>query len=152
MLSLRIMVVTSFMNDHCNQKTFVSKAVIIMKKSFCCEHYLYQQLHVSCILTGDPALAENISASGNVPSSRVGSRVGSSDDDATSTTQFPSIPAAHVSQTSSSTRGLSLLDYPGYMARLLATEELTPLSSTGASSTETSPTIKRNVSHACRYN
>uniref|UniRef100_A0A8C4EPX1 Testis expressed 2, like n=1 Tax=Dicentrarchus labrax TaxID=13489 RepID=A0A8C4EPX1_DICLA len=39
--------------------------------------------------------------------------------------------------TSSSTRGLSVLDYPRYMAHLLATEELTPLSSPGASSTET---------------
>uniref|UniRef100_A0A8C2WXD0 Testis expressed 2, like n=1 Tax=Cyclopterus lumpus TaxID=8103 RepID=A0A8C2WXD0_CYCLU len=35
-----------------------------------------------------------------------------------------------------------------YMARLLATEEMTPLSSPGASSTETSPTIKGNVSPA----
>uniref|UniRef100_A0A8C4ENX9 Testis expressed 2, like n=1 Tax=Dicentrarchus labrax TaxID=13489 RepID=A0A8C4ENX9_DICLA len=47
-----------------------------------------------------------------------------------------------VSKTSSSTRGLSVLDYPRYMAHLLATEELTPLSSPGASSTETSPTVK----------
>ncbi|XP_044035392.1 testis-expressed protein 2 isoform X2 [Siniperca chuatsi] len=94
--------------------------------------------------SGNPALAQSVSASGNVPSSRGSSIVGSSDDDAPFTPPVPCIPAAHVSQTSSSTRGLTLLDYPGYMARLLATEELTALSSTGASSTETSPTIKGN--------
>ncbi|XP_067432884.1 testis-expressed protein 2 [Thunnus thynnus] len=94
--------------------------------------------------SGDPALAQSVSAQGNVPSSRGSSRVGSSDDDAPSTPPIPSIPAAHVNQTTGSTRGLSLLDYPGYMARLLAAEELTPLPSPGASSTETSPTIKGN--------
>ncbi|XP_076616867.1 testis-expressed protein 2 isoform X2 [Chaetodon auriga] len=88
--------------------------------------------------SGNPALAQSVSASGNVPSNRMGS----SDDDAPSTPP-PSSSAAHVSKTSSSTRG-SVLDYPRYMARLLATEELTPLSSPGASSTETSPTIKAN--------
>uniref|UniRef100_UPI0037E7E8D7 testis-expressed protein 2 n=1 Tax=Semicossyphus pulcher TaxID=241346 RepID=UPI0037E7E8D7 len=92
--------------------------------------------------SGDPAQTQNVSASANVPSSRGPSRVGSSEDDTPSSPPVSCIPAAHVSQTSSSTRGLSLLDYPGYMARLLATEELTPLSS--ASSTETSPTLKGN--------
>ncbi|KAM9336299.1 LOW QUALITY PROTEIN: testis-expressed protein 2 [Symphorus nematophorus] len=92
---------------------------------------------------GDPAEGQSVSAPGNVPSSRGPSRVGSSDDDAPSSPP-PCISATHVSKTSSSTRGLSVLDYPHYMARLLATEELTPLSSPGASSTETSPTIKVN--------
>ncbi|XP_037611485.1 testis-expressed protein 2 isoform X1 [Sebastes umbrosus] len=94
--------------------------------------------------SGDPALAQGATTQANVPSSRGPSRVGSSDDDASFTPPVPCIPAAPISQTSSSTRGLTLLDYPGYMARLLATEELTPLSSPGGSSTEMSPTIKRN--------
>nr|XP_020471508.1 testis-expressed protein 2-like [Monopterus albus]XP_020471509.1 testis-expressed protein 2-like [Monopterus albus] len=91
---------------------------------------------------GDPALAHSVSASGNVLSTRGSSRVGSSDDDATFTPPFLCTPAAHASQTPSSTRGLSLLDYHSYMACLLASGELTPLSSPGVSSTETSPTIK----------
>uniref|UniRef100_I3KUY0 Testis expressed 2, like n=1 Tax=Oreochromis niloticus TaxID=8128 RepID=I3KUY0_ORENI len=59
-------------------------------------------------------------------------RVGSSDEDAPSTPPFPIISGAP----SGSTRGLSVLDYPSYMARLLVTEELTPLCSPGASSTD----------------
>ncbi|XP_056222176.1 testis-expressed protein 2 [Seriola aureovittata] len=94
--------------------------------------------------SGDPAPAQSVCASGNIPSSRGSSRVGSSDEDAPCTPPIPCVPAAHVSQTSSSTRGLSLLDYPSYMARLLAAEEMSPLSSPGASSTETSPTLKGN--------
>ncbi|XP_022598082.1 testis-expressed protein 2-like [Seriola dumerili] len=94
--------------------------------------------------SGDPAPAQSVCASGNIPSSRGSSRVGSSDEDAPCTPPVPCVPAAHVSQTSSSTRGLSLLDYPSYMARLLAAEEMSPLSSPGASSTETSPTLKGN--------
>ncbi|XP_033963676.1 testis-expressed protein 2 isoform X4 [Pseudochaenichthys georgianus] len=92
---------------------------------------------------GDPALAHSVSAQANVPSSRGPSRIGSSDEDATFIPPAPSLP---VSQTSSSTRGLFLLDYQGYMSRLLAKEELTPLSSPGASSSaEPSPTtIKGN--------
>ncbi|KAI3364964.1 hypothetical protein L3Q82_001130 [Scortum barcoo] len=89
--------------------------------------------------SGDTAPAQSVSGSGTVASSRGSSRVGSSDDEAP-----PVPPVPCVSQTSSSTRGLSLLDYPGYMARLLAPEEFSPLSSAGASSTETSPTIKGN--------
>ncbi|XP_034415181.1 testis-expressed protein 2 [Cyclopterus lumpus] len=94
--------------------------------------------------SGDPAVAQSVAAQSNVPSSRGSSRVGSSDDEALFASPVPSVPAAPLSQTSGSTRGLSLLDYPSYMARLLATEEMTPLSSPGASSTETSPTIKGN--------
>ncbi|XP_023285009.1 testis-expressed protein 2-like isoform X1 [Seriola lalandi dorsalis] len=94
--------------------------------------------------SGDPAPAQSVCASGNIPSSRGSSRVGSSDEDAPCTPPIPCVPAAHVNQTSSSTRGLSLLDYPSYMARLLAAEEMSPLSSPGASSTETSPTLKGN--------
>ncbi|KAM9837987.1 testis-expressed protein 2 [Aulostomus maculatus] len=90
--------------------------------------------------SGDPVLSQSINAQGQVPSSRGSSRVGSSDDDAPSTPPLPSIPAAHHS----STRGPSLLDYSGYMSRLLAAEELPTLSSPGASSTETSPSIKGN--------
>lgn len=85
-------------------------------------------------------MGQSAVAQGNVPSSRGSSRVGSSDDEAPSTSP---VPAAPPSQTP---RGLSLLDYPSYMARLLATEEMTPLGSPGASSAETSPTIKGNVS------
>lgn len=88
--------------------------------------------------SGDPA--QSVTAQVNVPSSRGSSRVGSSDDDAPPTPPVPCMSAAP----SGSTRGLSVLDYPSYMARLLAAEELTPLSSPGASSTETSPTIRGN--------
>ncbi|KAK9530642.1 hypothetical protein VZT92_012130 [Zoarces viviparus] len=84
---------------------------------------------------GDPAVAQSVAAQGTV---------GSGDADAPLTSPVTCIPATPVLQTSSSTRGLSLLDYPSYMARLLATEEVTPLSSPGASSTDTSPTIKGN--------
>ncbi|XP_063748610.1 testis-expressed protein 2 isoform X2 [Eleginops maclovinus] len=93
----------------------------------------------------EPELAHSVSAKGNV-SSRGPSRIGSSDEDATFTPPAPSLPAAPVSQTSSSTRGFSLLDYHRYMFHLLATEDFTPLSSPGASSSaEPSPTtIKGN--------
>uniref|UniRef100_A0A667WVU4 Testis expressed 2, like n=1 Tax=Myripristis murdjan TaxID=586833 RepID=A0A667WVU4_9TELE len=90
-------------------------------------------------LPGDPAAAQTMSASSNFASSRGSSRVGSTEDEAPSTPSLPSIPAGPASQTSSCTRGHSLLDYPSYMARLLATEEHSPLSSPGAGSTETSP-------------
>ncbi|XP_035853630.1 testis-expressed protein 2 isoform X2 [Sander lucioperca] len=93
---------------------------------------------------GDPALAQSANAQGNVLSSRGSSGVDSCEHDAPFTPPVPCIPAAPVSQTSSSTGGLSLLDYPGYMACLLATEEFTPLSRSGASSTATSPTFKGN--------
>ncbi|KAF3853352.1 hypothetical protein F7725_014040 [Dissostichus mawsoni] len=57
----------------------------------------------------------------------------------------PSLPG---SQTFSSTSGLSLLDYQGYMSRLLATEEFTPLCSPGASSSaEPSPHHQRESEH-----
>ncbi|KAL7371853.1 hypothetical protein ABVT39_006195 [Epinephelus coioides] len=118
-------------------------------------HFLFASMHTErekerdrqrpgrCVSrSGDPALAQSVTNQGNIPSSRGSSRVGSSDDDAPFTPPIPCIPAPPISQTSSSTRGLSLLDYTGYMARLLATEELTPLFSPGACSTETSPTIK----------
>ncbi|KAK1881081.1 Testis-expressed protein 2 [Dissostichus eleginoides] len=93
--------------------------------------------------SGDPVLAHSVSAQGSVPSSRGPSRIGSSDEDATFIPPAPSLPG---SQTFSSTSGLSLLDYQGYMSRLLATEEFTPLCSPGASSSaEPSPTtIKGN--------
>ena len=62
-------------------------------------------------------------------------------------------PTPPVPQTSSgSIGGLSLLDYPSYMARLLASaERLSPLPSpTAGSSTETSPTAAGDrVSRAC---
>ncbi|XP_031698104.1 testis-expressed protein 2 [Anarrhichthys ocellatus] len=85
--------------------------------------------------SGDPAVAQSVAAPGTV---------GSGDVDAPLTSPVTCVPATPVIQTSSSTRGLSLLDYPSYMTRLLATEEVTPLSSPGASSTDTSPTIKGN--------
>ncbi|XP_029312355.1 testis-expressed protein 2 [Cottoperca gobio] len=87
--------------------------------------------------SGDTALAPSVTAQGNV---------GSSDDDAPFTPPASCIPAAPVCQTSSSTWGLSMLDYPGYMARLLATDESTPLSSPGGSgSAETSPTTMKGT-------
>ncbi|XP_022077069.1 testis-expressed protein 2 isoform X1 [Acanthochromis polyacanthus] len=87
--------------------------------------------------SGDPAQSVT-TPQVHVPSSRGSSRVGSSDEDAPSTPPVASMSAAP----SSNTRGLSVFDYPSYMARLLAAEEPTPLSSPGASSTEASPTIR----------
>ncbi|XP_008280973.1 testis-expressed sequence 2 protein [Stegastes partitus] len=87
-------------------------------------------VNISCIVTGDPA--PSVTAQVHVPSSGGSSRVGSSDDDAPSTPPVASASAVP----SSSTRGLSVFDYPSYMARLLAAEEPTPLSSPGGSSTE----------------
>jgi len=81
-------------------------------------------------------------------SSKGPSLVGSSEDEIPSTPPAPCISAAP----SAGTRGLPALNYTSYMARLLAAEELTPLSSPGASSTEASPTIRGNVRHACRLN
>ncbi|XP_068161721.1 testis-expressed protein 2 [Antennarius striatus] len=72
---------------------------------------------------GDPSLAQNV----KTPSSDHGT---------------PSTPP--ISKTTSITRGPSVLDYNHYMARLVATEELTPSSSPGSHNAETSPTIKRN--------
>ncbi|KAM4623442.1 testis-expressed protein 2 [Polymixia lowei] len=94
--------------------------------------------------TGDPAMAQAASPLGHTRGSRGSSRVGSTEDEAPSTPSFPPVPPAHFNQTSTSSniKGRSLLDYPGYMARLLATEQPSPLASPADSSTETSPTIK----------
>ncbi|XP_061612402.1 testis-expressed protein 2 isoform X4 [Phyllopteryx taeniolatus] len=91
--------------------------------------------------SGDPVLSQAISSHSDIPCSRGSSRVGSSEDDA------PSMPAVALSQPSSSsttTRGLLLLDYARYMSRLLTTEDLLPFSSPGVGSTETSPKLKGN--------
>lgn len=95
---------------------------------------LINKVTMTYILPGDSAPAQNLSSAGSVTSSTVGSK----EDGA------PNTPP--VSRPSTSTRGLSMRDYHHYMAGLLTPEELTPLSSPGASSTETSPTIKGNVS------
>ncbi|KAK2820816.1 hypothetical protein Q5P01_023775 [Channa striata] len=87
-------------------------------------------------------LTQSACSLGNVPGSRGSGRVGSSDDDGTSTPPLPCVHTAHGSHTSSNTRGLLLLDYNSYMTRFLTAEEMSPLPSPGASSTETSPTIK----------
>ncbi|KAM6897033.1 LOW QUALITY PROTEIN: testis-expressed protein 2 [Xenentodon cancila] len=68
------------------------------------------------------------------------SRRSSSDHDAPTTPTPPCISAAP----SCSNKGPFVLDYPSYMARVLGTEELTPLSSPEASSTDASPTIRGN--------
>lgn len=98
---------------------------------------------MSRILSGEPALVQSVSSTANVSSSTVGS----ADDDALTATP-PCATEAHLSKTSTSMRSPSLLEYTHYMARLLATEEMTPVSSPGASSTETSPTFKGGVSQA----
>uniref|UniRef100_A0A3P9IKH7 Testis expressed 2, like n=1 Tax=Oryzias latipes TaxID=8090 RepID=A0A3P9IKH7_ORYLA len=72
------------------------------------------------------------------PHSRSPSSGGSSDHDAPSTPPAPCISSAP----SGTSRGLFTFDYPSYMARLLAAEDSTPLSSPGASSVEASPTIR----------
>ncbi|XP_024141204.1 testis-expressed protein 2 [Oryzias melastigma] len=73
------------------------------------------------------------------PNSRSPSRGGSGDHDAPPTPPAPCIPSAPPG----ASRGLSTFDYPSYMARLLATEYSTPLSSPGGSSVEASPTARR---------
>ncbi|XP_057682066.1 testis-expressed protein 2 isoform X2 [Corythoichthys intestinalis] len=98
---------------------------------------------------GDPVLSQAISSHSDIPCSRGSSRVGSSEDDAPST---PAVPLSQTSFCSSTTRGLSLLDYPLYMSRLLATEESLPLSSPGVGSAETSPNLKGNCTcHQVEY-
>lgn len=97
---------------------------------------------MSCILSGEPALVQSVSSTA-MPDSTVGG----SDNDALAATP-PCATEAHLSKTSTSMRSPALLEYTHYMARLLATEELTPVSSPGASSTETSPTFKGGVSQA----
>ncbi|XP_077357723.1 testis-expressed protein 2 [Festucalex cinctus] len=82
--------------------------------------------------SGDPVLSQAISG---------GSGVGRSEDDAPSA---PAVPLAQTSPSNTATRGLSPLDYSGYMSRLLATEDLLPLSSPGVGSAETSPKLKGN--------
>uniref|UniRef100_H3D5T7 Testis expressed 2, like n=1 Tax=Tetraodon nigroviridis TaxID=99883 RepID=H3D5T7_TETNG len=52
--------------------------------------------------------------------------------------------AAHVSKPSAAPKVLPVLDYHHYMTHLLAAEDTSPLSSPGASSLETSPTIKES--------
>ncbi|KAF3704619.1 Testis-expressed protein 2 Transmembrane protein 96 [Channa argus] len=95
--------------------------------------------------SGDHALEQSICALGNVPSGRSSPRVGNSDDeDGPSTPPFSCMHTAHVSHTSSNTRGHLLLDYHSYMARFLTAEQMSPLPSPGLSSTETSPTNKRH--------
>ncbi|XP_028991052.1 testis-expressed protein 2 [Betta splendens] len=61
----------------------------------------------------------------------------------------PSPPPTNACHGSSSIRGLSLSDYPSYMMRFLTAEDMTPISSPGASSAETSPTIKGSVQCTC---
>lgn len=95
-------------------------------------------------LPGDPASALN--SAGLVLSGIASSTEGNDADDPS--TLGSGISAAHVSKPSAATKVLSVLDYHHYMTHLLATEETTPLSSPGASSLETSPTIKGNVSQA----
>ncbi|KAG7507717.1 hypothetical protein JOB18_042576 [Solea senegalensis] len=91
--------------------------------------------------SGDPAPAQT----GHILNNSSSSRVDSSDDDGPCTPPpAPSVPVPHCTQTSSSTSNLPApLDYPSYMSRLLATEDMSPLSSPGGdSSTETSPTLR----------
>ncbi|XP_034049906.1 testis-expressed protein 2 [Thalassophryne amazonica] len=84
----------------------------------------------------EASLPQNVSASRHFPNSRGGS----SDDDAPSTPHLHSVPTAHATHSSSATKGILHPDYTTYMARLLATEEASPPSS----STETSATIRPN--------
>lgn len=93
-----------------------------------------------CISLGDPT--PNVP----FPNSRSPSRGGSGDHDAPPTPPAPCIPSAPPG----ASRGLSTFDYPSYMARLLATEYSTPLSSPGGSSVEASPTTRRKVCPVCR--
>lgn len=65
------------------------------------------------------------------------SRLGSTEEEAS---LAPTIPTLPQTQTSRSIRGPPLLDYPSYMARLLAVEQPSPLASPGSTSPEASPT------------
>lgn len=109
-------------------------------KSFYAMTFVTNKVSVCYNLPGDPASALN--SAGLVLSSTEGN---DADDPSTIGS---GISAAHVSKPSAATKVLSVLDYHHYMTHLLATEETTPLSSPGASSLETSPTIKGSVSQA----
>lgn len=112
--------------------------------SFYATAFVTNQVSIGCNLPGDPASALN--SAGLVLSSSASSTEGNNADDPG--TLGTGISAAHVSKPSAATKVLSVLDYHHYMTHLLATEETTPLSSPGASSLETSPTIKGSVSQA----
>lgn len=111
--------------------------------SFYAMTFVTNQVSVCYNLPGDPASALN--SAGLVLSSIASSTEGNDADDPR--TLGSGISAAH-SKPSAATKLLSVLDYHHYMTHLLATEETTPLSSPGASSLETSPTIKGSVSQA----
>lgn len=104
-------------------------------------------MSVSYTLPGDAASALNSSSASHPLSSVASSTEGNNDADDPSTLA-PDSCAAHVRKPSATTKVLSMLDYHRYMTHLLAIEETTPLSSPGAGSLETSPTIKGSVSQA----
>lgn len=101
------------------------------------------QVSVSYTLPGDAASALNSS-----PTSHLLSTEGNNYDADDPSPLASDSCAAHVSKPSATTKVLSVLDYHHYMTHLLAMEETTPLSSPGAGSLETSPTIKGSVSQA----
>lgn len=113
-------------------------------RSFYAMTFVTNQAGVCYNLIGDPASAVN---SAGLVLSRIASST--EGDDADDPSALGSgISAAHVGKPSDATKVLSALDYYHYMTHLLAAEETTPLSSPGASSLETSPTIKGSVCQA----
>lgn len=108
----------------------------------------YFKLNISYTFSGDAASALNVSSADHVPSSVAFSTEGNHDDVDDPSTLPSDISAAHASKPPATTKVQSGLDYHHYMTQLLATEEITPFFSSGASSLETSPTIKGSVSQA----
>lgn len=106
------------------------------------------QVSVSYTLPGDAASALNPSSASHLLSSVASSTEGNNYDADDPSPLASDSCAAHVSKPSATTKVLSVLDYHHYMTHLLAIEETTPLSSPGAGSQETSPTIKGSVSQA----
>lgn len=112
-----------------------------------CHNFLYNP-GVSYTLPGDAASALNSSSASHLLRSVASSTEGNIYDADDPSPLAPESCAAHVSKPSATPKVLSVLDYHPYMTHLLAIEETTPLSSPGASSLETSPTIKGSVSQA----
>lgn len=125
-------------------QTYCSSFENILNSFYATMVYVPNQVSVGYHLPSDPASALN--SAGLVVSSIASSTEGNDADDPS--TLSSGVAAAHVSELSAATKVLSGLDYHHYMTHLLATEETTPLSSPGASSLETSPTIKGSVSQA----
>ncbi|XP_046888667.1 testis-expressed protein 2 [Hypomesus transpacificus] len=99
-----------------------------------------------CAVRSAVSVAGSASPPGDTPGSMGCSRLGSTEEEAS---LAPTIPTLPQTQTSRSIRGPPLLDYPSYMARLLAVEQPSPLASPGSTSPEASPTATAEEKCTC---